>query len=199
MMILGACVFARKRVKANSVLASQGQSPAEIGFVRDGIVTLTSVDSMGQHTWAAMRGPRAMLGFEALANTPAECEVRALTEVDVCRATPDAVRLLRLGAAGAKVLLDLALTEVCEQRLDIGLRTGRVENRVARFALRFEQLVGRADSTKPLSKALVAALIGIRPETLSRVLTRFHARGLLEVSNGIRVLKPVALRAMTQG
>lgn len=198
MMIQGTCVFARKKVKANSVLATQGESPAEIGFVRDGIVALTSVDSTGQQTWAAMRGPRALLGFEALVQAHAECEVRTLTQVDVCGATPEAVRALSRSNAGAKVLLDLALTEVCEQRLDVGLRTGSIENRVARFALQFEQLVGSTGSVRPLSKAQVAAMIGIRPETLSRVLRRFHARGVLEVSKGIRVLQPGALRAMAQ-
>jgi|CXWL01.1.fsa_nt_gi CRP-like cAMP-binding protein len=183
----GTCAFAPKKLKADEVLTTQGTLASEVAFVRSGVVALSAVNPSGEQTWGAVRGPRSLLGVEALAGATSSCEVRALTALECCSATVSTVKFMLGSAGGARTLFGLTLTEVLEQRRDIDFRTGTAEARVARFALACERLIGR-DKSQPLSKARVAALVGIRPETLSRVLRRFSDQGLLDASKGICVL-----------
>lgn len=195
----GKCVFARKKVAADTVLVPQGSVPTEIGFVRAGVVALAAANGEGTQTWGAVRGPRSVLGIEALEGTASAYEVRTLTEVEVCAATVPVVKTWLDSPGGARALFELTLTELVEQRRDVDFRTGRIQARVARFALAFQQLIGSNDPRRPLSKARVAALLGIRAETLSRVLCRFSARGFLDSALGMKVLDREGLEAVADG
>ena len=192
------CVFAPRAVKADSVLNSQGTVPSEVGFIKSGIVAVSATNVAGEQTWGAVRGPRSLLGFEALEGEKSQCEIRALTEVEMCSATVPTVKFMLGSPDGARRLFGLTLTEVLEQRRDVDFRSGSAEARVARFALACERLIGHG-SGRPISKARVAALVGIRPETLSRILRRFSAHGLLDSKSGIRVLKRAALATLADG
>jgi len=192
----GKCVFARKKVGPDSVLVPQGSLPVEVGFVRSGVVSLSAVSGDGEQTWGAVRGPRSLLGIEAMEGVASPCEVRTLTQVEICAATVPVVKGWLGSAGGARALFNLTLTELLEQRRDVDFRTGSIPARVARFALAFERLIGTNDVQRPLSKARVAALMGIRAETLSRVLRRFSTRGLLDSTMGIRVLDRAGLEAI---
>jgi CRP-like cAMP-binding protein len=182
----GGCVFAPRKLKADEVLTAQGAVATEVGFVRSGIVSLSATSTAGAQTWGAMRGPHSLLGLEALEGARSACEVRALTDVELCVATVPSVKFMLGAPDGARTLFGLTLTEVLEQRRDIEFRTGTAEARVARFALACERFIGKG-KTQPLSKARVAALVGIRPETLSRVLT-----------SGIKVVKREALETLAE-
>lgn len=191
----GTCVFAPKRVKADEVLTTQGTVASEVGFVRSGIVALSAVNASGEQTWGGVRGPRSILGVEAVEGSASTVEVRALTDVELCSATVPTVKFMLGSPEGARRLFGLTLTELLEQRRDIDFRTGTADVRVARFALVCEQLVGKGGA-QPLSKVRVAALIGIRPETLSRVLRRFSDNKWLDATVGIHVLDRPALEAI---
>jgi CRP-like cAMP-binding protein len=62
---------------------------------------------------------------------------------------------------------------------------------VARFALAHARFL--ADRPNAVRKQVVARLLGMRPETLSRCLTRLEADGLIDASRGVRVLDAVRL------
>ena len=195
----GKCVFARKKLAADSVLVAQGGLPGEIGFVRSGVIALSTVSGAGQQTWGAVRGPRSLLGVEAVEGVASPCEVRALTEVEICAATVPTVKSWLGSPGGARALFNLTLAELLEQRRDVDFRTGNVQARVARFALAFERLVGTNDALRPLSKSRVAGLLGIRAETLSRVLRRFSGAGYIDSTVGMKVLDRAALEALAEG
>lgn len=183
---------------ADTVVVPQGGVAAEIGFVRCGVIALSTFSGSGEQTWGAVRGPRSLLCIEAMEGVGSACEVRTLTEVEVCAATVPVVKAWLGSHGGARALFNLTLTELLEQRRDVDFRTGPLQARVARFALAFERLIGTNDAQRPLSKARVAALMGIRPETLSRVLRRFSARGYLDSASGMRVLDRQALEALAE-
>lgn len=84
----GRCPFVARRVPAGTTLWSQSDVPREIVFVKDGLVSITANDATGHEVMSAVRGPRALLGFEALRNRPARGAVDALTDVQVCSAEP---------------------------------------------------------------------------------------------------------------
>ena len=195
----GACVFARKTVEPDALIILQGAVSAEVSFVRRGVIALSTVSRSGDQTWAAVRGPRSLLGVEAVTGATSACEVRALTEVEICSATVPVVKTWLDSAGGARALFDLTLTELLEHRRDVNFQTGTAEARVARFAISCERYIATASRERPLSKARVAALVGMRPETLSRVLHRFSERGYLDSSAGVRVLNRAALEALAEG
>lgn len=198
LLVGGKCVFARKKFTPDTVLVAQGGLPMEIGFVRIGVIALSTVSGDGEQTWGAVRGPRSLLGVEAVGGTPSTCEVRTLTQVEICAATVPVVKTWLGSPGGARAMFNLTLTELLEQRRDVDFRTGSVQTRVARFALAFERLIGTNDVKRPLSKARVAGLMGIRPETLSRVLRKFSTNGYLDSASGMRVLDRAALEALSE-
>ncbi len=196
-MIQGRCAFAPKTCKADTVLLAQGQEPDHVGFLREGLVATTAVDANGDVTWASLRGPRSLVGFEAFVHTPTTAETRALSDVEWCSAPKATVAALLAEPASAMVFFRLALTEVLDQRKDVALHTGSVAHRVARVIQECERLLGPRRGGHRLAKAQVAALVGVRPETLSRALRELHDRRI--VANGIEVLDAEALSALANG
>ncbi|MFT3835850.1 MAG: Crp/Fnr family transcriptional regulator [Myxococcaceae bacterium] len=191
------CVFAPRTLQAGALLTPQGEVPSEVSFVRDGVVSTSTVAASGDVTGASVRGPRSLLGLEALRQLPSQAELRAVTPVALCSA-PIAQVHDWLGPRGpARMMFEMTLDEVLEQRRDAAFRSGTAESRVARFTLVWSTLIGRGAAT-PISKTRVAALLGIRPETLSRVLTSFAERGLIERGKGITLKDADALRAQAE-
>lgn len=192
----GRCVFAKKTLRAGAVMTSQGALPAEVGFLRSGVVSLSMVSGAGEQTWSALRGPRSLIGVEALDGAPAAFEVRTLTAVEVCAASLPSAQAWVRSPGGSRALLGLALAEVRAQQRDVDFRTGSPPARVARFVAEYEPLIGTNDPERPLSKARVAELVGMRPETLSRVLGQLRGGGCLDARPAVRVLDRAALEAV---
>lgn len=193
----GRCVFAPRTVHADALITAQGAVPTEVSFVRKGVVSTSTVSASGDVTGASVRGPRSLLGLEALRKLPSQSELRAVTEVSLCSA-PIAQVESWLGPSGpARRMFEMTLDEVLEQRRDAAFRSGTAESRVARFTMVCSTLIGRGADT-PISKTRVAALLGIRPETLSRVLTSFVERGIIERGKGIKLRDVDALRAQAE-
>ncbi|MEW6432607.1 MAG: Crp/Fnr family transcriptional regulator [Myxococcota bacterium] len=206
----GRCPFVNRRIPAGTTLWSQGDVPRELVFVKDGLVSLTSNDATGHEVLSAVRGPRALLGFEALRNQPARGAVDALTDVQVCSAEPTTVRHwvgLAEGAASpptrdvsasATTLLNLALDELDRTARDIDLRSGPALSRVARFLLASSKLID-AGRQAPFSKQHVAQLLGIRAETMSRCLKKLQTAGLIESGRTVKIRDTERLAEVARG
>ena len=95
---------------------------------------------------------------------------------------------------------------IAEHALDL---LGEVESAMRRSAQRLAFYLGSLPEAPgsngarmvrlPVSKTLVAARLGVKKETLSRLLRQFTANGLIEVSRrDIAILDPAALERLTQ-
>ncbi len=191
------CAFAPRKLAADTVLMAQGVVAREVAFVREGVVALTALTPDGAEAHVAVRGPRSMLGLEALGEKPSAAEVRAVTDVQLCTAPVERVRPWLGPDSAALRMLELAMGELSEQRRDVGFRSGSAEVRVARFLLACANHVGRGKKA-PFSKSRAAAVLGLRPETMSRVLKRLGERGILDSEHGIQVLDYEALRGVAE-
>lgn len=192
------CVFAPAKREAGPVVTAQGELAARISFIRKGIVGLSTVSPKGDEHWSAVRGPRSLLGLEALEGLSSSYEVRALTELELCAAPVSTVTAWLETLSGARTMFGLALAELLNQRRDIEFHTGTAEVRVARFCLACEPLLTPGGGHDHFSKVQVAALIGVRPETLSRVLRKFADAGLLDSSSGVRIIDRAGLQAIAE-
>lgn len=194
---LGACPFVARPLRRDALVTAQGEVATEIGFVREGVLSLSSVGPSGEERRVAVRGPRTVVGLEALDGQPAAEEVRALTDATLCTSDVQRVKRWMGGASGAQSLLQLAISELALRRAEVDLRQGSADVRVARFALEYAPLV-REGKGASFSKERVARMLGMRPETFSRVLRRLSDQGLIDSKRGLKVVDEAALKKLAQ-
>lgn len=177
--------------------------PRELLFIKSGVLSMTATDADGGETTSTLRGPRSLLGFEALRGQPASNTVRAVTDAVLCAAPPDSAQ--RLGsemtasecARQTEVLWELTLDELLRVERDSSLRSGPALARVARFLLMGSNLIEPGRHT-PFSKSKVAALLGLRPETMSRCLTELKGMGAIADGQRLEVKDRTALAELSR-
>lgn len=188
------CVCTPRRVPAGALVASAADALDRALFVRDGALAVCAVDSHGTEAEVSLRGPRSLLFTRALRGAPgAAFEVRAVTDTWVCSAS--SVTLERwVGPDGspARALFSLLMEELGARQEDVRWRHGDSVTRVARF-------LAHSGAVGGLQKQLVARVLGMRPETLSRSLAKLEELGLVDASHGLRVLDVEGLKAIAAG
>ncbi len=205
----GRCPFVTRKLSAGSPVWGQGDVPREVIFVKEGLLSISSSDATGHEVMSAVRGPRTLLGFEALRIQPSRGAVDAITDATVCTADASLVRQwagLDAGsnpqrentASSAASLLQLALDELDRTVRDIDLRSGPALARVARFLVASSKLID-AGRQAPFSKQHVAQLLGIRAETMSRCLKKLQTAGLIESGRTVKIRDPDRLAEVARG
>jgi CRP-like cAMP-binding protein len=191
----GRCRFTPTTRDAGATLCAQDERPRQVWFVKEGVVSLSAVSPRGAEVVLTLRGPTSLLCTEALHGDPSPYEVRALSRVKLCGIAGEALSTwVGPERAPARVVLDLVLSEARMQRDEVGFRHGDCLARVARFALAHARFL--ADRPNAVRKQVVARLLGMRPETLSRCLTRLERDGVVDASRGMRVLDQRRLAAI---
>jgi CRP-like cAMP-binding protein len=164
---------------AGTVLVTQGDRLQEVLIVREGTVLVTCFNSEGDEVWSSVRGPDTLVGAELLRRGRCEVDVIALTEV----------RLLRIGAedfrswvgsshSPASAIIDLLLQEISAHSRDRAMTTGSAIARIARF-LRERQKMESVGRPFDIEQRVLARVLQIRPETLSRTLGKLRNDGIL--------------------
>lgn len=196
----GPCAFRARKVSAGTALAHQGEVSRDVLFVKEGVLGLGATDAAGDEVLTSVRGPQSVLGLEALSGKPSPFTVTALADATVCsigvsqlnRATGlDAQKTL------TSAFLGLVIDEHASALRDADLRSGLARARIAKFLVAYSKLV-KPGRKAAFSKAHVAALLGIRPETLSRTLRQFAEDGLIG-DDRLEVLDEPALAEIGRG
>jgi CRP-like cAMP-binding protein len=183
----GRCRLTPTTREAGSTICAQGERPRTVYFIKEGFVSLSSVSPKGSELLLSLRGPSSLLCTEAMTDEASPFEVRALSRVKICGIGGDALsQWVGPDRSAARVVLDLLLGESRQQRNEVNWRQGDCLSRVARFALAHARFL--ADRPNAVRKQVVARLLGMRPETLSRCLTKLETDGMLDATRGVRVL-----------
>jgi CRP-like cAMP-binding protein len=191
----GRCRLTPTTRESGATICAQGERPRTVYFIKEGFVALSAVSPRGSELLLSLRGPSSLLCTEAMQSEPSPFEVRALSRVKICGITGDALsQWVGPERSAARVVLDLMLTESRQQRDEVNWRQGDCLSRVARFALAHARFL--ADRPNAVRKQVVARLLGMRPETLSRCLTRLEKDGVVDASRGVRVLDQRRLAAL---
>ncbi len=206
------CAFAeklrcqRRALEANEHLYYQGDRRTHFYFIRAGLIRLYKILGNGRRSILGFRFPGDFVDlaphdhyrFAAQAVQPTELRLFPVQEFRrYTAAAPDlAFALLEHVASDLDNALDLVAI--------VGQRDA--DARVAAFLM---DLYGRlkrkgeevSELTLPMMKVDIADAIGISQETISRVLTSFEKRGLVELieRRTIRFRDLVTLRALAQG
>jgi CRP/FNR family cyclic AMP-dependent transcriptional regulator len=185
----GRCKLTPTSREPGATLCAQGERPRSVFFVKEGFVSLSVVSTRGSEVLMTLRGPTALLCTEALRGEPSTYEVRALSRVRLCGISGEALsQWVGPERSPARAVLDLLLSESRMQRDEVNYRQGDCMSRVARFALAHARFL--AERPNAVRKQVVARLLGMRPETLSRCLTRLEKDGVVDASRGVRVIDP---------
>lgn len=191
----GRCRLTPTAREAGATLCAQGERPRTVYFIKEGFVSLSAVSPRGSEVLLTLRGPASLLCTESLHGDPSPYEVRALSRVKLCGIAGDQMSSwVGPDRSPARAVLDLLLSEGKLQRDEVNYRQGDCLSRVARFALAHARFL--ADRPNAVRKQVVARLLGMRPETLSRCLTRLERDGVVDASRGVRVLDPRRLASI---
>lgn len=194
----GVCPFNETVKPQGTVLVRQGQRPEAAWYIRSGQVLIGVSNDNGAGS-CAVRGPGALLGVEALLGEPSACEAHALSEVVLCTLDAEAFRdWIGPLSSPPGVVLTLALREASRQTDERIALEGSATQRVARF-LHGRHIAGAGDSALEIQKQLLARVLGMRPETLSRALAELRERGVLGRGRRVTVVDPAGLERVASG
>lgn len=189
--------FLRKDLEAGQVLFDQGSPNRGVFCVSRGLIALRTRHADGSSTLMRLAYPGEIIGLRAfLRDAPHQTEARALLGSRVCTvARRNANRIVQGNPA---VLTRLALR--CVEEVDtnheriIGAATTSNKQRLADLLLRLmdnhgERIGDQLRMHLPLSRLDLADLLGVQPETLSRLVGRLGKEGFFSFA-GRQVVIP---------
>lgn len=192
----------RRKAAAGAVLLKRGSTPASVMYVESGRVALGVIEGeVLAHQLGEIQGPFWLEATAAVLGLPSVVDAVAETEV-VLRRIPLARFRQSLGAmpvAARTVLQDVATAHRRQTELAVSRLAKDAEARCAEWLLRHAQPGEKGALAVPLEqrKRLIAAQLGIAPETLSRVLRHLRERSLISGTGRVlNLLDPGGLRVL---
>jgi CRP-like cAMP-binding protein len=179
----GRCPLIDRRVPKGQTLALEGDDASTVWFVKHGAVLLSRSDRP-----RAVRGPGSFVGIETLV-TGRHADTARTTEPSTLCAIPRDQLDRWLGGSPARMILEQVLAAPDE--LPAGARPeGSAVQRVARW------LLDRRDRPA-VRRNVLASLLGMVPETLSRTLARLRDAGAIAYTRrAVRILDVERLHAL---
>lgn len=200
-------VSTRKRVKRGEALFRVGDSFEAVYAVRLGFLKsiVLSSDGREQVTNFFMAGD--MVGVDGIASGVHSCDVIALEDTEVCMIPWETLEdtATSMHAMGSHFMKLLSREIVRQHGVMLLLGSMHAEERLAAFLLslsqRYEQRgYSRAEFVLRMTRAEIGSYLGLKLETVSRVLSRFSHDGLIDVNQKhVRILNAEGLRAIVSG
>jgi CRP-like cAMP-binding protein len=189
-----ACPFENRLAEAGTEVLKDGQGTRDIVFLRRGRVAISSRTAKGDPVPYAVRGAGSLLGLEGVLGAGVPYSVSALTDVALCAvgapAFHDWIGSLAspLGAAFLHAVREASRRSSERQGVE-----GTALGRVARFLVQSSE-AGGTDESDEIPLGVLAQVLRMRAETLSRALSRLRAMGALAPGRGTRISNLKRLR-----
>ena len=197
-------VTTRKRIKRGEALYRAADHfdclyAIRLGFLKS---TVMSSDGREQVTNFFMAGE--MIGLDGISSNVYSCDVVALEDTEVCVLPFDRVEqaTTTIQTMGKHFQKLLSREIVRQHGVMLLLGSMHAEERLAAFLLslsqRFENRgYSRSEFVLRMTRAEIGSYLGLKLETVSRVLSRFSHDGLIEVNQKhVRIFDPEGLRAI---
>jgi CRP/FNR family transcriptional regulator len=197
-----------RRYRRGQPIFAQGDPADALYCIHSGIAALYKIGYRDEEVVIRLLRAGDVAGYRPmLANEPMAASARAIEATTVCLITKSAVfRMLRDSPDLALRLLSKLATELRVSEEEMVARVSQsAPERVARFLLWLVQGFGKEarrphDLTAPLRRVEMANVIGIAPETLSRVLRDFERQEIIRLDRRfIRVRDMDQLRSLAGG
>ncbi len=182
--------FTRRDLDAGGVLYHQGASSDGLYCVSSGLIAIRSYGPDGASSLLRLAYPGALIGYRAfLAEREHRTEAQALLPTRVCVvARRDAKHVVQACPTVLVRLAERCADELdrCHERIQ---EAGRLSNK-ARLARLLDQLMAAHGGEEgsvwrmrlPISRQDLADILGVQPETLSRLMKRLQDDGRIRSS-----------------
>jgi len=200
-------VATRKRVKRGDSLFRAGDRFESLYAVRLGFLksTVMSQDGREQVTGFHMAGE--LVGLDGISTELHSCDTVALEDSEVCVIPYDRIEDV---ASTLPVLRNhfhkvMSREIVREHGVMLLLGSMHAEERLAAFLLNLSQRFesrgySRTEFVLRMTRAEIGSFLGLKLETVSRVLSRFAQEGLIEVNQKhVRIIEPDGLKQIVSG
>lgn len=186
--------FTRRRVKRGDVLYHMGDSFESIYAVRSGFFKTRILLEDGRDHVTSFRMNGELLGFDGIAGQTYSCDAIALEDSEVCIIPYQ--RLMQLAnkvqSLGLELNRMLSREIVREQHIMALLGTMQADERVVSFLLnlstRFKERHYSATSfVLRMTREEIGSYLGLKLETVSRVLGRLQAAKLIQIEHSKQV------------
>jgi CRP-like cAMP-binding protein len=192
----------RRTMAPGAVLLKRGSSPAWVMYVESGRVALGVIEGEAlEHQLGEIEGPFWLEATSAVLNLPSVVDAVAETEVILRRIPLAKFRqsLAAMPVAARTVLQDVATAHRRQTELAVSRLAKDAEARCAEWLLRHAKPGEKGVQAVQLQqrKRLIAAQLGIAPETLSRVLRHLREQSLISGTGRVlNVIDPSGLRVL---
>ena len=200
-------VAVRRKVKRGDTLFRTGDPFESLYALRVGFLKSTVVTSAGREQVTGFHMAGEIVGLDGISTGEHACDTTALEDTEICvipyrRIDDIATQVPALRNHFHRVM---SREIVREHGVMLLLGTMMAEERMATFLLNLSQrFEARGYSTSEfvlrMTRAEIGNFLGLKLETVSRVLSRFVRDGLLEVDQKrIRIVDAEGLRAIVSG
>lgn len=173
----GRCPLVDRRRNRDAMVCLEGEPATTVWFVKRGSVLLSRVGADGVDRPRAIRGPGAFIGMEALVVSAYTDSARTTEPTVLCGiARPDLDRWFGPVGTPARMALEQTLRVAAEDPVRAAGIDGSAVQRVARW------LLDQSDATPQVQRRVLASLLGMTPETLSRALARLRDEGAIDLT-----------------
>ncbi len=193
--------FRLRRFAAHETVYGEGEAGAHVAVVRSGLVKLIRYSSAGDERIVRLAMPGDTIGLELMLGRRYHHTAVAISRVEVCLMPLHFVEERAAHAPGFsnKLIAEWHASVDDAERFLTELSTGSAQQRVARLLLYLHERVPGGECPN-ITREDMSALLGITPETTSRVVAAFKREGHLgEDAQGHWRCAPSPLQAIAQG
>ena len=200
-------VAVRRKVKRGESLFRAGDAFESLYAVRVGFLKSAVVSSSGQEQVTGFHMAGELVGLDGISSGKHACDTTALEDTDVCVIPYSHIDSIAANVPALRSHFHRVMSReiVRDQGVMLVLGTMIAEERIATFLLNLSQrFAARGYSTSEfvlrMTRAEIGSFLGLKLETVSRVLSRFAKDRLLEVDQKrVRILDAEGLRAIVSG
>ena len=200
-------VAGRKRVKRGEALYRAGDRFENLYAIRLGFLKSTVMSSDGREQVTAFHMAGELVGLDGIASDVHSCDLIALEDTEVCVLPYEKVLNVTttLRSMGLHFHKILSREIVRQHGIMLLLGSMHAEERLAAFLLNLSQRFeargySRSEFVLRMTRAEIGSYLGLKLETVSRVLSRFSHDGLVQVNQKhVQILNASGLRAIVSG
>ena len=200
-------VASRKRIRRGEPLFRAGDRFEAIYAIRLGFLKSSVMSSDGREQVTNFHMSGELIGLDGIANEVHSCDVVALEDTEVC-----VIPYERILAVSAEIdeynihFQKILSREIVRQHgLMLLLGSRHAEERLAAFLLNLSQRFesrgySRSEFVLRMTRAEIGSYLGLKLETVSRVLSRFSHDNLIVVNQKhVQIVNAEGLRAIVSG
>jgi CRP/FNR family transcriptional regulator len=200
-------VATRKRVRRSESLFRAGDRFDSLYAIRLGFLKSTVMSSDGREQVTGFYMAGELVGMDGIGTDAHTCDTLALEDTEVCVIPYERIEEIAASVPTLRNHFHRVMSReiVREHGVMLLLGSMHAEERLAAFLLNLSQRFesrgySRSEFVLRMTRAEIGSFLGLKLETVSRVLSRFAAEGLMDVKQKhVHILSPEGLRQIVSG